>query len=208
MKKIYLTFLLSIAMLAIRATSYNITVVAGPAYSTPNLTVNIGDVVTISASANHPLVEVDLANYNAGTPNAMSGGWGTKTSAYTFTITSSNSIYYGCGNHMGMGMKGKIDVSGGVGIFENKTVISNISLFPNPAKEKLNLKINTTETGVLTAKLFSICGQEVQQVLTNKELVNGENTLSFDINKGIPAGVYFMELNFNSKKYVRKVVID
>ena len=124
MKKIYLTFLFSITMLVIRATSFNITVVAGPAYSTPNLTVSIGDVVTISASGTHPLVEVDLANYTAGTPNAMSGGWGTKTSAYTFTITSGNSIYYGCGNHMGMGMKGKIDVTGGVGVFENIAAVA------------------------------------------------------------------------------------
>lgn len=208
MKKIYLTFLFSITMLVIRATSFNITVVAGPAYSTPNLTVSIGDVVTISASGTHPLVEVDLANYTAGTPNAMSGGWGTKTSAYTFTITSGNSIYYGCGNHMAMGMKGKIDVTGGVGVFENKTVIGNISLFPNPAKEKINVKINATQSGSFTAKLFSVCGQEVQQLATNKELLSGENVLVMDINKNIPAGVYFMELTLNSKKYVRKVIID
>ncbi len=207
MKKIYLTFLLSIAMLVIRAASFNITI-SGFAYSPSTLTVSIGDVVTIAATGNHPLVEVDLANYTAGTPNAVAGGWGTKTTAYTFTITSANSIYYGCGNHMGMGMKGKIDVNGGVGIFENKTVIGNISLFPNPAKEKISVKINATQSGALSAKLFSVCGQEVQQLATNKELLSGENVFVMDINKNIPAGVYFMELTFNSKKYVRKVIID
>lgn len=206
MKKIYSVLLLSILAIGMKATSYTITT-SGFSYSPATLTVTVGDVVTISASGSHPLAEVSQATWNAAGTATLSTGFGNKTSAYTFTITSANDIYYVCTNHVSMGMKGMITVST-VGVKEVTDAISNISLFPNPAKNQFSVKFNSTDNGNVSAKIYSICGQEIESLVMNKEFNSGVTTLNFDLQNRIPAGVYFVQLNYNSKKVTRKLIID
>lgn len=206
MKKIYLSLLLSVIVIGMKATSFTITTV-GTSYSPNTMTVNIGDVVTIQASGTHPLVQVDQSTWNANGSTAMSGGWGTKTSTYTFTVSSINTIYYVCQNHVSMGMKGQIVVNG-TGVKEKTALVSNLSFFPNPVKDKLTIKFNASENGTLNAKLYSVCGQEVQALITDYDYTAGENSLQADVAKSLPKGVYFMEMMCNSKKSVYKIVID
>lgn len=206
MKKIYSVLLLSILAIGMKATSYTITT-SGFSYSPATLTVTVGDVVTISASGSHPLAEVSQATWNAAGTATLSTGFGNKTSAYTFTITSANDIYYVCTNHVSMGMKGMITVST-VGVKEVTDAVSNISLFPNPAKNQFSVKFNSTDNGNVSAKIYSICGQEIESLVMNKEFNSGVTTLNFDLQNRIPAGVYFVQLNYNSKKVTRKLIID
>lgn len=206
MKKIYSIFLFSILAISMKATSYTVSI-SGFAYSPASLTVTVGDVVTISASGSHPLAEVSQTTWNANGTTTLSTGFGTKTSNYTFTITSASDIYYVCTNHVSMGMKGMITVSS-VGVKEQNDMIGNISMFPNPAKDKFSVKFNSTENGTVSAKLYSICGQEVESLIVNKEFNAGITTLNFDLQNNIPAGVYFVQLNYNSKKVIRKLIID
>lgn len=189
-----------------KATSYTITTV-GNTYSPATLTVTIGDVVTIAASGTHPLAEVSQTTWNANGTATVSTGFGNKSSNYTFTITSATNIYYVCTNHVSMGMKGMITVST-VGVKEQNDLISNISMFPNPTKDKFSVKFNSTESGNVTAKLYSVCGQEVESLVANKEFGAGVTTLNFDLQNNIPAGIYFVQLNYNSKKVIRKLIID
>lgn len=206
MKKIYSILLFSILAISMKATSYTVTI-SGFAYSPATLTVSVGDVVTISASGTHPLAEVSQTTWNANGTATVSTGFGNKSSDYTFTITSATNIYYVCTNHVSMGMKGMITVST-VGVKEQNDLISNISMFPNPAKDKFSVKFNSTESGNVTAKLYSVCGQEVESLVANKEFGAGVTTLNFDLQNNIPAGIYFVQLNYNSKKVIRKLIID
>lgn len=206
MKKIYSIFLLTIITACMKATSYTVTI-SGFSYSPATLTVTIGDVVTIAANPNHPLVEVSQTTWNASGTTSLSSGFGVKNSNHTFTISTATDIYYVCQNHASMGMKGQIIVST-VGIKEQNDVIGNISVFPNPAKDKFSVKFNSTEDGNITAKLYSICGQEVESLIVNKEFNAGASTLIFDLKNDIPAGVYFLQLNYNTKKVVKKIIID
>lgn len=206
MKKIYSVILLSILAVSMKATSYTVTI-SGFAYSPATLTVSIGDVVTIAASGSHPLSEVSQTTWNASGTSTLSTGFGNKTSNYTFTVTSASDIYYVCTVHVSMGMKGKIVVSS-VGVKEEADAISYISMFPNPAKDKFSVKFNSTDNGSVTAKIYSICGQEIESLVVNKEFNAGVTTLNFDLQNHIPAGVYFVQLNYNSKKVTRKLIID
>jgi plastocyanin len=206
MKKIYSILLFSILAISMKATSYTVTI-SGFAYSPATLTVSVGDIVTISASGTHPLAEVSQTTWNANGTATVSTGFGNKSSDYTFTITSATNIYYVCTNHVSMGMKGMITVST-VGVKEQNDLISNISIFPNPAKDKFSVKFNSTESGNVTAKLYSVCGQEVESLVANKEFGAGVTTLNFDLQNNIPAGIYFVQLNYNSKKVIRKLIID
>jgi plastocyanin len=206
MKKIYTILLLTIVTVCMKATSYTITT-SGFTYSPATLTVTVGDVVTIVANGTHPLAEVSQTTWNANGTATLSTGFGSKTSNYTFTITSATDIYYVCTNHVSMGMKGMITVST-VGVKEQNDMIGNINLFPNPAKDKFSVKFNSSENGIVTAKLYSVCGQEVESLAVNKEFNAGTTTLNFDLQNNIPAGVYFVQLNYNSKKVIRKLIID
>ena len=201
MKKIYSVLLLSILAISMKATSYTVTI-SGFSYSPATLTVSVGDVVTIAASGAHPLAEVSQTTWNANGTATLSTGFGTKTSSYTFTITSASDIYYVCTNHVTMGMKGMITVSS-VGVKEQANQISGISVFPNPAKNQFSVKFNSSENGNVTAKLYSICGQEIESLTVNKEFFVGTTTLNFDLQNQIPAGVYFVQLNYNSKKITK-----
>ncbi len=206
MKKIYSILLLSLTTLCMNATSYTITTV-GTAYSPPTLNVSVGDVVTIAASGTHPLAEVSQTTWMANGTTTLSSGFGNKTSNYTFTITSTTSIYYVCVNHVSMGMKGQINVST-VGINEQTEAFENINLFPNPAKDNFSIKFNATENGNVTVKLYSLCGQEIESLILNKEFHSGVNTLNLKLQNAITAGVYFVELNYNSKKIISKLMIE
>ena len=206
MKKIYSVLLLSILAIGMKATSYTITTV-GTSYSPATLTVSVGDVVTINSSASHPLAEVSQTTWNANGTATLSTGFGNKSSNYTFTITAATDIYYVCTAHVSFGMKGKIIVST-VGIKEQAEAISNVNIFPNPAKDQFSVKFNSTDNGNVTAKIYSICGQEIETFVVNKEFNAGVTTLNFDLQNHIPAGVYFVQLNYNSKKVTRKLIID
>ncbi len=206
MKKIYSVLLLSILTISMKATSYTVSI-SGFAYSPATLTVTVGDVVTISASGTHPLAEVSQTTWNANGTATLSTGFGTKTSNYTFTISSASDIYYVCTNHVSMGMKGMITVSS-VGVKEQTNQISGINIFPNPAKNQFSVKFNSSENGNVTAKLYSICGQEIESLVVNKDFIVGTTTLNFDLQNHIPAGVYFVQLNYNSKKITKKLIIE
>ena len=206
MKKIYSVLLLSILAISMKATSYTVTI-SGFSYSPATLTVSVGDVVTIAASGSHPLAEVSQTTWNANGTATLSTGFGTKTSSYTFTITSASDIYYVCTNHVSMGMKGMITVSS-VSVKEQTNQISGISIFPNPAKNQFSVKFNSSENGNVTAKLYSICGQEIESLTVNKEFFVGTATLNFDLQNHVPSGVYFVQLNYNSNKITKKLIIE
>ncbi len=108
-KKIVLLLLLSGFIFNLKATNYTVAI-SGLTYSPNLLTVFIGDVVTLQASAAHPLRQVSKATWDANGTTAVAGGWGTKTANYVYTPGIADTIYYICTAHVGLGMKGKLIV--------------------------------------------------------------------------------------------------
>ena len=131
MKKIYLLFiaLISLNLTNTFAESFTITF-SGLSYNPPTLNAVVGDEITISAGLSHPLVQVSETDWNNNSNLVLQSGWGIKTNDYTFTITSTDDIYYVCDNHVSAGMKGKIIVSSVTGI--SNFDVSNLNVFPNP----------------------------------------------------------------------------
>ncbi|MCD6018022.1 MAG: hypothetical protein K0S53_1143 [Bacteroidetes bacterium] len=205
MKKIYSLLFLAVLSLGMKATSYTVAIV-GTTYAPASLTVTIGDVVTIEANGSHPLVEVTQTTWNANGNSPSGTGFGTKTSNYTFTVTTTNTIYYVCQFHAVMGMKGMITVSS-TGVNEQDMNSSNVVVFPNPAKDKFTVKLNSSDNNI-TAKLYSICGQEMESLVFKKETISGVSTINVDLQNKVPAGVYFLQITSNSKKVTKKVIID
>ena len=82
--------------------------------------------------------------------------------------------------------------------FENNEFENEVSVYPNPAKERLY--INTS----LPIKELTICnllGQEIQKYNMT------EKTSSIDIS-GLKEGVYFVKLSTEKGVYATKIIVE
>ena len=205
MKKIYLITLLCLSSLAFKAATFTISTV-GTSYSPATLTVSVGDVVTIQASGSHPLVEVSQSTWNANGATPLGGGFGTKTSNYTFTVTSTNAIYYVCSVHVGMGMKGMITVSA-AGVNENTISLNNVSLFPNPAKNNMSVNFTANTSTSVSIKLYDVTGREIEKLMNEVNVAQGVHTFNFELPSYLNAGNYFVEVTSGNQKATKKLII-
>ncbi len=76
-----------------------------------------------------------------------------------------------------------------------------VSIYPIPTKDKLNVKFNEEESGDIKISLYDMNGD----VVFVNEDDNNSSELSFDIS-WLPAAIYFVELNVNGNKIVKQVV--
>lgn len=146
------------------ADTYNISAISGIAgwmYVPSTINAQIGDTINIFASSSHPLIQVDSSTWQANGTTPLSGGWGTKTSDYTFIITQAEDIYFVCQFHVSsMNMKGSISVSGTPVGLSNKTYSNEINIFPNPGKNIIYIDSRRSE-GEKSIELFNIQGKLV-----------------------------------------------
>ncbi len=95
-------------------------------YTPDLLFATFGDTITINASSQHPLVQVDSSTWLSNGTTPSSSGWGTQSLSYTFVISSTDDIFYTCAIHGGM--KGRINVSAqsaNRGLFSDVLVMGN-----------------------------------------------------------------------------------
>lgn len=176
-----IAFFLFVAYQTVSAANINI-VIVNTSYSPASVNATVGDVVTIDASATHPLVQVDQTTWNANGNTPMSGGWGTQTANYTFTVTTVGDIYYVCSNHVGMGMKGMITVSSS-GISQATATAYNVSLFPNPVTAgEFTVKAEGYTGSDGTVMIYNTAGQ-----LLESHTLSGVST---PVRTRLPAGAY------------------
>ncbi|HKK60539.1 MAG TPA: T9SS type A sorting domain-containing protein [Salinivirga sp.] len=199
MKKIYLIIIVFFALNTGLMADHHQINISGFSYSPDYLTVNVGDTVTISASATHPLVQVSSTTWYEEEETPLSGGFGPTTSDYTFEITSQDTIFYVCENHVGSGMKGKIAVSSTTGVPPEPTF--DFTIYPNPApRGYVTVSVPHTEGQNKVLQLYNAVGQ----------LMHAENFSSgkISINTGLPAGAYFIIVRSEEFMRSRKLQIS
>lgn len=96
-------------------------------------------------------------------------------------------------------------VSDGVG--ENKEFISNIMLYPNPARKNTTVEFSNSMSGNLSIKLFTIDGKPAQTLYLGKSR-HGINKHNFSIDESLPAGLYYMEFKDDTRRYFEKVILE
>jgi plastocyanin len=198
MKNIFtlLIFILSIAF--IKAENYSITT-SGFSYSPDNLSVNVGDVITISASNTHPLVQVDKETWGSNGSTPSQNGWGVKTSDYSFTAETEDTIYYVCQNHVGMGMKGMIIVSNTTSVSNLSNMENDIEVYPNPVNDVMFVSA-INDIYPFDLAIYSMSGS----MLISKKI----NSKDVEINtSGLKEGFYLLDLNYGEFRKTRKIVV-
>lgn len=79
---------------------------------------------------------------------------------------------------------------------------TEISLYPNPTKDQLNLVLKNIGKGQLTMKILDISSKSVYQ---NTVGVSGSSLLNLDVNSLVP-GVYVIQLSMGEMSHVLKFV--
>jgi hypothetical protein len=90
-----------------------------------------------------------------------------------------------------------------VGLNQNELSYAKINLFPNPAKEQLNLSVSGIKTLPLTAQILDISGRVLLVKTFNESTVN----YSFDLNE-LSNGIYFCNMQSENGSRTIKFVVS
>ncbi|HWY12218.1 MAG TPA: T9SS type A sorting domain-containing protein [Bacteroidia bacterium] len=206
MKKIYLLIFICIAFLGSKAATFTVSITGFPyAYSPSVTTCAIGDQVIIQAQSIHPTAQVDQSTWMASGTTTMTGGWGSKTTTFTFTAVSTGTVYFLCQVHL---FKGMIVVNA-TGINETAAAfLNNYNLFPNPAASDVKVSFGLNEVSTLNIRLFNIAGQEIKTFVSNLNLPMGNYEYNFELPQSIASGNYFIEISSGNRKTTKKLLVS
>lgn len=91
-----------------------------------------------------------------------------------------------------------------VGVTEAQ-VVSEYSIFPNPASQVATVKISLTEATAINVNVYDITGKIVVNVFTGT-MQQGINNLNVNVSE-LPAGIYFTKVESNNVKKTMKLVV-
>jgi PKD repeat protein len=94
----------------------------------------------------------------------------------------------------------------GVKEFANQN--DGVSIYPNPANDKINLSVNGVAAGNGTVEIYDMAGKKLQSI-PSLRLGDGAGSVQLDKNAMniSAAGVYMVKIALGSEAYVRKLVI-
>ncbi|TXE16399.1 T9SS type A sorting domain-containing protein [Psychroserpens burtonensis] len=75
-------------------------------------------------------------------------------------------------------------------------------MFPNPAKDKVTIRLNANHFGNVTVHIIDLQGKRILE-----QYISEGNNLELDITD-LQSGLYFVKLNTNNKSRVKKLIIE
>lgn len=113
---------------------------------------------------------------------------------FVYTSNGGNNIYIDDIN---------LDVNAGIN--EQDEISSAFKLFPNPAKEYVNISFTLSETKKINMSVLNVLGQTIYSAL-EKSYSKGEHTVTLDI-KGFSGGMYFVNISDGLNNFKKPLVI-
>jgi len=166
---------------------------------------------TVVTSNCQKLVSAGITNL---THTAPTGSGNTATFSFRWTAPASGTAYLYCallgangdGGTNGDNVKASslVLTQSATGVMENSMSDVQLSVFPNPSSDNLNLKFSLKENSSVTADLFDINGNKVAGLIAENGMA-GYISRTFDISS-YSKGVYFIRLNVNGKISTGKIV--
>jgi subtilisin-like proprotein convertase family protein len=97
-----------------------------------------------------------------------------------------------------------IKISGATLSLDN-TTLEGVSFWPNPAKNRFNIKMINSDTTKVTISLFDLQGRKIIQVFDESK----NNTFTKEINlENISSGIYLISIQQGNKKAIKKIIIS
>lgn len=83
-----------------------------------------------------------------------------------------------------------------------------LSFYPNPIKDIVNVEFDLCQPGQVSASLYSMNGQSVQDFFLNKRFSKGHQKEVLQINKTLTPGVYILVLRSKDHSKSVKVIVE
>lgn len=80
-----------------------------------------------------------------------------------------------------------------------------VFMFPNPANERLNVRVNSEQNTQVIIKIKDLSGKE--HLAVEKALLNGSNELELELSE-LNSGVYLIQVITNGKSFVQKLIVN
>lgn len=196
---------------------YSVTLVATNANGTSSLTQTV-NIANCSPTANFLLGTLTCTNSAITMTNTSFGGatsysWSASPSVgsispnaaaisptITFVNAGTYTITLKATNGSGTSIATKtIVVSTCVGINENSIFANNVHVFPNPAKEMLNIEVSSSDN--YSVVLTNLIGKVILTDKSSKDKMN--------INlSSIAPGVYFLTIDSKGQKTTKKIIVE
>jgi hypothetical protein len=84
-------------------------------------------------------------------------------------------------------------------------IVENSSLYPNPAKNSVSVKVNLANTSKVQVDVLNTIGQVVKNNLSQGQI--GANTINVELS-GLSSGVYFVTIKVDNATSTKKLVIE
>jgi beta-glucosidase len=84
-------------------------------------------------------------------------------------------------------------------------LLQDIKVYPNPADNVLSIELSNIRSQMLRITLMDPSGKELRK-LYQGEVSAGVNIFTFPIERQLPAGVYFIEIKDQRKRYFKKII--
>lgn len=93
----------------------------------------------------------------------------------------------------------------GNGINQPHQMVQNVKVYPNPVKSQVSVEFISAASQRATIRLLDISGRYTKKLYRGS--VNaGSNSFQFSIDSGLPAGVYFIEIQDETNRYFEKII--
>jgi hypothetical protein len=99
-----------------------------------------------------------------------------------------------------------INVTTGISSIGNS--VKELTLSPNPAKDKISVAYNLDNANLVNAEVYNIIGKNVKTVSLGRQ-ASGQHFFNVNFDNKLPNGVYFLKLNTgNTSQIVKFIVAD
>ncbi len=93
-----------------------------------------------------------------------------------------------------------------VGVDEMNLSERMISIYPNPARQSVNVFVTVEKPGPLSISVFNNTGQEIRRLADNRQLDEGTHLFGLDVSN-LPGGVYHCVLTSGQERISSKLVV-
>lgn len=90
-------------------------------------------------------------------------------------------------------------------IEDNRISENNISAYPNPFENTVNISVNLTEAQKIEIVIYDLTGKNIA-TLVNNELQTGNHIYTWDA-KSSPAGIYFYSVKTAKQQFTKKLIL-
>ena len=200
LKRLVIIIAIFTNIISLSAKTYNVST-SNFTFSPATTTIEVGDSVNFQLSQAHNAVQISKSTWDAN-GTTSNNGFKVPYGGGIIAFTKVDTAYYICQAHAAMGMKGTIIVKAKSTSAINNSSINEVKLFPNPAKEIVNLELFGNSNAV-TVNFFDILGKLVQSSIINNPSAVAELSIS-----NLKSGKYLVRIISNNTSITKTLVIQ